>query len=46
MFDVLALLFTWLPSPLAEIIFGAFCLLLVFVVIKVVKFVLDLIPFI
>lgn len=45
MFDVLALLFSWLPFPLAELVFGAFCLLLVFILIKIIGWILDLIPF-
>lgn len=45
MFDVLYLLFSWLPSPLHEIVFGAFCILLLVVLVKLVAKVIDMIPF-
>lgn len=45
MFEVLYLLFSWLPSPLHEIVFGAFCILLLLVLVKLVAAVIDLIPF-
>lgn len=45
MFEVLYLLFSWLPSPLHEIIFGGICLLLVLVLVKLVAAIIDMIPF-
>ena len=45
MFDVLWLLFSWLPSPLNYIIFGAFCILAVIAGMKLFAFILDCIPF-
>lgn len=45
MFEVLYLLFSWLPSPLHEIIFGGFCILLLIVLVKLVAAIIDLIPF-
>lgn len=44
-FDVLYLLFSWLPPPLDTIIFGGVCLLLVVVLVKLVAAVIDMIPF-
>ena len=45
MFDILYLLYSWLPSPLHEIVFGAFCILLLIVLAKLVVKIIDLIPF-
>lgn len=45
MFDVLYLLFTWLPPPLDKLFFGAFCILLVIALIKLVAAIIDMIPF-
>ena len=42
----LFLLFGWLPSPLNVLFEGAFAIFLVFVLIKFIKAVLDMIPFI
>lgn len=44
-FEVLYLIFSWLPPPLDVIIFGAFCFLLVMVLIKLVAAIIDMIPF-
>lgn len=44
-FDVLLLIFSWLPPPLDKIIFGAFCVLLVFAIIKVIAAIIDMLPF-
>jgi len=46
MFEVFYLMFTWLPSPLPEVLFGLLCLLLLFAVIKLVAKIIDLLPFI
>lgn len=46
MFEVFYLMFTWLPSPLPEILFGIICLLLLITVIKVVAKIIELLPFI
>lgn len=46
LFDVLALLFSWLPPPLNYLAFGAFCLFLLVVVIKLIAAIIDMIPFI
>lgn len=45
MFEILYLLYTWLPSPLDAIIFGGFCILLLLVLVKLVAAIIDLIPF-
>ena len=45
MFEVLYLLFSWLPSPLDKLVFGAFCILLVFVLVKLISAIIDMIPF-
>lgn len=45
MFDVLWLLFSWLPSPLNVMAFGLFCLLAVFVVVKLIIAFLQMLPF-
>lgn len=45
MFELLHLMFTWLPSPLDKLFFGAFCLLLVFALIKLIAKIIDMIPF-
>lgn len=44
-FDILRLLFSWMPAPLDSIVFGAFCLLLIFVLIKLIAAVIDMLPF-
>lgn len=44
-FEILYLMFSWLPAPLDKIAFGAVCLLLLFVVFKLVCAILDFIPF-
>lgn len=45
MFEVLYLMFTWLPSPLDKLVFGAFCVMLVVALIKLIAAVIDMIPF-
>lgn len=45
MFEILFLLFSWLPSPLDKILFGAFCLFLVLVLVKLIGAVINMIPF-
>lgn len=44
-FDILWLLFSWMPAPLNSIFFGAFCILLLFVLIKVIAAIIDMLPF-
>lgn len=44
-FDILRLIFSWLPPPLDTIIFGAFCVLLIFAIIKVIAAIIDMLPF-
>lgn len=46
MFEVIRLLFTWLPSPLDSIMFGGICLLLLFAIVKLIAKIIDLLPFI
>lgn len=46
MFEVFYLMFTWLPSPLPEILFGIICLLLLIALIKLIAKIIDLLPFI
>lgn len=45
MFEVLKLLFSWLPPPPDTIVFGAFCILLLIAVIKLIAKIIDMIPF-
>jgi len=45
MFEILMLLFSWLPAPLDKLFFGAFCILLVVVLIKLIAAIIDMIPF-
>ena len=45
MFEVLYQLFSWLPPPLDKLFFGAFCILLVIVLIKLIAKIIDMIPF-
>lgn len=45
MFDVIWLLFSWVPSPLNFILFGGICLLLVLALVRIVGKVLDILPF-
>ena len=45
MFEYIWLLFTWLPSPLDIICFGAVCPLLVAAIVRIVVKVIDLLPF-
>lgn len=45
MFEILYLMFTWLPAPLDKLVFGAFCLLVVFALVKLIIAVIDMIPF-
>lgn len=45
MFEVLYLMFTWLPSPLDTLVFGAFCIFLIFALIRLIIAIIDMIPF-
>jgi len=45
MFEILFLLFSWLPPPLDKLFFGAFCVLLVMVLVKLIAKIIDMIPF-
>ena len=45
MFDVLFLMFSWLPSPLNVIAFGSVCILFVIALIKLIAMILDMLPF-
>lgn len=45
MFEALYLMFSWLPSPLNVIVFGAFCIMVVVALIKLISIILDMIPF-
>lgn len=45
MFDALYLMFSWLPAPLNVIVFGAFCIMAVVALIKLISVILDMIPF-
>ena len=45
MFQSLFLLFGWLPSPLDVLFFGAFCIFLVMVLVKLIAAIIDMIPF-
>lgn len=45
MFEIIYLLFGWLPQPLNTIFFGLFCLFLVIVLVKLIAKIIDMIPF-
>lgn len=45
MFELLYLMFTWLPAPLDKIVFGAFCILAVLALVKLIGFLWDMLPF-
>lgn len=45
MFEVLFLLFGWLPMPLNAIFIGGFCIFLVVVLVKLIAAIIDMIPF-
>ena len=45
LFEILYLLFSWLPPPLDKLFFGAFCILLVIVLMKLISAIIDMIPF-
>lgn len=45
MFEALQLLYSWLPAPLDDIVFGAFCILLLIALVKLVAKIIDMIPF-
>lgn len=45
MFEVMHLMFTWLPSPLDTLVFGALCILLILTLAKLIIWILDMIPF-
>lgn len=45
MFEILALLFSWLPPPLDAIAFGVVCLALLLAVIGIIAGIIDMLPF-
>ena len=45
MFEAIFLLYSWLPSPLNILASGIFALTLVFVVVRLIAFLWDLLPF-
>lgn len=45
MFEILALLFSWLPPPLDIIVTGALGLFLVFALFGLIAVIIDMIPF-
>lgn len=45
MFEIIALLFSWLPSPLDVIVTGAFCILLLLALVRLIAAIIDMIPF-
>lgn len=45
MLEAILLLFSWLPSPLNALAAGAFSLIVVVVIIRLVAFIWELIPF-
>lgn len=45
MFDILWLMFAWLPMPLNILAFGLFCLLILVVCLKVLRIIVEFIPF-
>lgn len=45
MFEAILLLFTWLPSPLNVLASGIFALSLIIVVLRLIVFLWDLLPF-
>jgi len=45
MFDIIRLLFSWLPPPLDSIVYGGVCLLVLFAIIKLIGKIIDMLPF-
>lgn len=45
MFDTLLLMFSWLPAPLDVLVFGAFCIMAVVAIAKLIAAIIDMIPF-
>lgn len=45
MFEVLYLIFSWLPPPIDILVFGAFCIMVVIAVVKLIIMIIDMIPF-
>lgn len=45
MFEVLALFFSWLPPPLDTLVVGAFAVLLVLTIIRLIIAIIDMLPF-
>lgn len=45
MSDIYQMLIAWLPAPLVVLILGLFALLIVLLVMRIVKIVLDTLPF-
>lgn len=45
MFEILRLMFAWLPAPLNVLAFGLVCLLLLMACIKLIAAIIDMIPF-
>ncbi len=46
MFSVFQLLFSWLPEPLYDLVIALVVVFAVWLIIKLVQMILDLIPFI
>ena len=45
MFELLFLMFSWLPPPLNVICIGAVCIFVVLALVKLIAAILDMIPF-
>lgn len=45
MSEIYQFLMSWLPAPLAILILGLFALLIILLVMRIVKIVLDTLPF-
>ena len=45
MFEAIFLLFSWLPSPLNFLAVGAFSLILIVTIIRLIAFLWELLPF-
>lgn len=46
MFDILFLMFSWLPAPLNVIAFGAVCFVLILAVMRLIALIIEMIPFV
>lgn len=46
MLSIFQLLFSWLPEPLYDLVFALIIVFAVWLIIKIIQMILDLIPFV